>query len=129
LNLPRRCHFYRAYDLWQHLAQPDASVQHLAQVAGSLQQLPSQPVVDLVLEPLLQVVEQPVAIRVPMAQASANIIIFIFLPFVIRGFIFSITDSIHGYYRQMTLYFINAATRKSAASCLLFPVKPHEPAA
>jgi hypothetical protein len=53
-------------------------VQHLLQATGSLQQPPSQAVTVLVLEPVLEVEEQPVAIRVPMAQVSASIIIFIF---------------------------------------------------
>jgi hypothetical protein len=60
------------------LAQPAASVQHLPHVALSLQQLPSQAMAGLAHAPLLQVVEQPVAIRVPTAQTSASIVIFIF---------------------------------------------------
>ena len=71
---PRRWHFDRAYDLWQHLAQPAASVQHLAQVVASLQQLPSQAMAGLALA-FLQQVEQPVVIRIPAAKTAARIII------------------------------------------------------
>jgi hypothetical protein len=79
-----------SYDFGQHLAQPAASVQHLAQVVGFLQQPPSQPMADLPLASLL-VVEQPVAIKVPTAQTSANIIIFIsclWLFVIVKNFIF-----------------------------------------
>jgi hypothetical protein len=55
------------------LAQPAASVQHLAQVALSLQQLPSQAVDALELEALL-LVEQPVVINIPAAKTAAKII-------------------------------------------------------
>jgi hypothetical protein len=54
-------------------------VQHLAHVAASLQQLPSQAIADLVPAPLLQV-EQPVVIRIPAAKTAARIII-VFMSF------------------------------------------------
>jgi hypothetical protein len=56
------------------LAQPAASVQHLVQVAGSLQQLPSQAMADLPPSVL-----QPVVIRIPAAKTAARIIIVFML--------------------------------------------------
>jgi hypothetical protein len=67
------------------LAQPAASVQHLAQVAGSLQQAPEQlaVVAGLPQEPDLQV-EQPVVINTPTAITAASIIIvFILFPWFV----------------------------------------------
>jgi hypothetical protein len=78
LNLPRRCHFERAYDFLQHFAQPAVSVQHLVQVAWSLQHEPSHAVAVLVLAPLLQQA-QPVVISKATAKTAARImVVFIF---------------------------------------------------
>jgi hypothetical protein len=74
IALPRRCYFDCSYDLWQHLAQPAASLQHFVQVTWSLQQLPSQAMAGLALSALQQVL-QPVVIRIPAAKTAARIII------------------------------------------------------
>ncbi|MEI8289335.1 MAG: hypothetical protein WCH99_07665 [Verrucomicrobiota bacterium] len=68
----------------QHFAHPAASLQHLAQAAGSLQQPPSHFIAGLVQAPsFLQhdVEEQPVVIRKPAAKTAASIIIF-FMVFI-----------------------------------------------
>jgi hypothetical protein len=76
----RRDESARIYFL-QHLAQPAASVQHFAQVAGSLQQSPVQALAaGLQQELLLLLEQQPVVIRTAAAQATArSMIVFIFL--------------------------------------------------
>jgi hypothetical protein len=64
----------------QHLAQPAASPQHLAQVAGSLQQAPVQ-AEAAGLAQLLQELQllQPVLNNRPTAQTAPSIISFIFV--------------------------------------------------
>jgi len=64
----------------QHFAQPVSSLQHLAHVAGSLQQPPSHFIAGLAQVPsFLQQVAQPVVIRIPAAQtAASSIIVFMF---------------------------------------------------
>jgi hypothetical protein len=70
-----------AYDLGQHLAQPAAFVQHLAQVVGVLQQLPSHFMAGMVHEALL-LVAQPVVINIPAAKtAASSIVIFMLVTF------------------------------------------------
>jgi hypothetical protein len=72
----------------QHFAQPAASVQHLAHVAASLQQPPSQAMAGLALS-FLQQVEQPLVIINPAAKTAARIIIdFIIFNFVGCGLVF-----------------------------------------
>jgi len=71
-------HLLAAY-LWQHFAQPAASLQHAAQVALSPQQLPLHAAADLQLAPsFLQQEEQPVLRSNPTAHNTANVSIFIF---------------------------------------------------
>jgi hypothetical protein len=71
--------FLFAYDLWQHCLQPASSLQHLAHLVSSLQQLPSQAMAELAQAlSLWQQVEQPVVISIPAAKTAANIsIVFI----------------------------------------------------
>jgi hypothetical protein len=80
----RRCCLDCAYDLGQHLAQPAAFVQHLAQVAESLQQLPLHFMAGMVHEALLslQQVEHPVVISIPAAKTAVRIIIVFMLFFL-----------------------------------------------
>jgi hypothetical protein len=63
------------------LAQPAASVQQLAQVAGSLQQAPLHAETVFVLDPVLQVEQQPVVISIP-AASTATIVIIVFILFL-----------------------------------------------
>lgn len=65
--------------LGQHLAQPAASPQQAAHLAGSLQHAPEQEAVVAcgLLQDLQCVVEQPVDINIPAAQAAANKVSFI----------------------------------------------------
>jgi hypothetical protein len=66
-------------------------VQHLVQVAESLQQLPSQAMAVLAPAPsFLQQVEQPVVIRSPAAKTAANIIIDFILFIFGRSWIFAL---------------------------------------
>lgn len=83
----RRC-LLSVQDFLQHLAQPAASVQHLVQVAVTLQQPPSHfiAVAGLEHEPSLQLA-QPV-LNSPAASTVARIIIFIVWSFVVRGLVF-----------------------------------------
>jgi hypothetical protein len=61
LNQTRQQQLVPPYDFLQHFAQPAASPQHLAQVAGSLQQEPSQAAAVVVAAGLEQLqVEHPV---------------------------------------------------------------------
>ena len=55
------------------------SVQHLAQVAASLQHAPEQAVAGLEQEPLLQVEQQPVVRKIPATATSARVIIIFML--------------------------------------------------
>ena len=69
-----------AYDLWQHFAQPAASLQQAAQVALSLQQPPVQAVAGLQLDvSFLQHEAHPVLKSNPAAQITANVRIFIII--------------------------------------------------
>ena len=73
----------------QHFAQPAASVQLLAQVAPSLQQLPSHFIAGLVQAPsFLQQVEQPAVISNPAANTVARISIVLIIFLAVRGLAF-----------------------------------------
>jgi hypothetical protein len=79
---------FAVQDFLQQALHPAASVQHFAQVAGSLQQSPAQAAAGLQHAlSFLQQVEQPVVISKATAQAAASNIMFFMVVFllVLRG--------------------------------------------
>ena len=105
---PRRCSL-SAYDLWQHFAQPAASVQHFMHVAWSLQQLPSHFIADL------WPVAQPVVRKIPATATIASVII-VFMFGCLSPWIGFVADGTHGCQRQITSIPVRAAMQKSPAS-------------
>lgn len=80
----------------QHFAQPAASVQHLAHVAGSLQQPPSHFIAGLAQAlSWLQQVEQPVVIRIPAAKVAASSIIVFIVVVLFGSWMVSCADGFH----------------------------------